>query len=214
MYIFPPEHLTWCFQMKRSFKGTVSQMNFLRSSYFLWDYPKNSYILVVTNEKIGGQLTACKADPVLQYCLENSNFNIKFEMSFHINHVTFRPIKTIASQCQTYTCNDTGLIWRNDDAGGIGLDADAPLSSNLVRRFFWPHAVYLPQQCPHRSRPCRTTRSLKMFKKNAAYTVFVPRRLFFAAQQRIAITWSPNYYQKMCCFITRKNQKEYRPDVK
>jgi hypothetical protein len=39
--------------------------------------------------------------------------------------------------------------------------------------------------------------------------VIVPRRLFFAAQQRIAITWKPKYYQKMRCFITRKNQKEH-----
>jgi hypothetical protein len=44
--------------------------------------------------------------------------------------------------------------------------------------------------------------------------MFVPRRLFFAAQQRKAITWRPKYYQKMRCFITRKNQKEYGPDVK
>jgi hypothetical protein len=42
----------------------------------------------------------------------------------------------------------------------------------------------------------------------------VPRRLFFAAQQRIAITWSPNYYKKMQRSIRRKNQKEYGPDVK
>jgi hypothetical protein len=42
----------------------------------------------------------------------------------------------------------------------------------------------------------------------------VPRRLFFAAQQRRAITLSPNYYQKMQRSITRKNQKEYGPDVK
>ncbi len=41
----------------------------------------------------------------------------------------------------------------------------------------------------------------------------VPQRLFFAAQQRIAITWRPKYYQKMRCFITRRNQKEYGPDV-
>ncbi len=42
----------------------------------------------------------------------------------------------------------------------------------------------------------------------------VPRRLFFAAQQRIAITLSPNYYQKMQRFTTRKNQEEHGPDVK
>ncbi len=42
----------------------------------------------------------------------------------------------------------------------------------------------------------------------------VPRRLFFAAQQRISITWSPNYYKKMQRFTTRKNQKEHGPDVK
>ncbi len=41
----------------------------------------------------------------------------------------------------------------------------------------------------------------------------VPRRLFFAALQRIAITSSPNYYQKMRCFTTRKNQEEHGPDV-
>jgi hypothetical protein len=42
----------------------------------------------------------------------------------------------------------------------------------------------------------------------------VQQRLFFAAQQRVAITGRPKYYQKMRCFITRKNQKEYGPDVK
>ncbi len=41
----------------------------------------------------------------------------------------------------------------------------------------------------------------------------VPRRLFFAALQRIAITLSPKYYQKNQCFITRKNQEEHGPDV-
>jgi hypothetical protein len=41
----------------------------------------------------------------------------------------------------------------------------------------------------------------------------VPRRLFFAAEQRIAITLSPNYYQKMQRFTTRKNQEEHGPDV-
>ncbi len=35
----------------------------------------------------------------------------------------------------------------------------------------------------------------------------VPRRLFFAAQQRIAITLSPKYYQKMQRSTTRKNQE-------
>ncbi len=43
--------------------------------------------------------------------------------------------------------------------------------------------------------------------------VAVPRRLFFAAQQRIAITLSPNYYQKIQRFTTRKNQEEHGPDV-
>ncbi|MFN9983673.1 MAG: hypothetical protein ACK53Y_27355, partial [bacterium] len=42
----------------------------------------------------------------------------------------------------------------------------------------------------------------------------VTRRLFFAAQQRIAITLSPNYYKKMQRFTTRKNQEEHGPDVK
>ncbi len=41
----------------------------------------------------------------------------------------------------------------------------------------------------------------------------VPRRLFFAAQQRIAITLSPKYYQKMQR-TTRKNQEEHGPEVK
>jgi hypothetical protein len=41
----------------------------------------------------------------------------------------------------------------------------------------------------------------------------VPRRLFFAALQRIAITLSPKYYQKNQSFITRKNQEEHGPDV-
>ena len=44
--------------------------------------------------------------------------------------------------------------------------------------------------------------------------VVVPRRLFFAAPQRIAITLSPNYYQKMQRSITRKNQEEHGPEVK
>ncbi len=37
----------------------------------------------------------------------------------------------------------------------------------------------------------------------------MPRRLFFAAQQRIAFTLSPNYYQKTQHFTTRKNQEEH-----
>jgi hypothetical protein len=41
----------------------------------------------------------------------------------------------------------------------------------------------------------------------------VLRRLFFAAPQRIAITLSPNYYQKMQRSTTRKNQEEHGPDV-
>ncbi len=45
------------------------------------------------------------------------------------------------------------------------------------------------------------------------YTI-VPRRLFFAAPQRIAITSSPKYYQKMQRSITRKNQEEHGPEVK
>jgi hypothetical protein len=43
---------------------------------------------------------------------------------------------------------------------------------------------------------------------------FVLRRLFFAAQQRIAITLSPEYYQKMQRSTTRKNQEEHGPEVK
>ncbi len=41
----------------------------------------------------------------------------------------------------------------------------------------------------------------------------VPLRLFFAAPQRIAITLSPNYYQKNQRFTTRKHQEEHGPDV-
>jgi hypothetical protein len=41
----------------------------------------------------------------------------------------------------------------------------------------------------------------------------VPGRLFFAAQQRIAITLSPNYYKKMQRLTTRKNREEHGPDV-
>ncbi len=44
-------------------------------------------------------------------------------------------------------------------------------------------------------------------------TITVPRRLFFGAQHRIAITSSPNYYKKMQRFTTRKNQEEHGPDV-
>jgi hypothetical protein len=46
------------------------------------------------------------------------------------------------------------------------------------------------------------------------FRVGVLRRLFFAAQQRIAITLSPNYYKKMQRFTTRKNQEEHGPDVR
>ncbi len=53
-----------------------------------------------------------------------------------------------------------------------------------------------------------------IFEPAVSSDQIVPRRLFFAAQQRIAITWSPEYYQKMRCFITRKNQKEHGPDVR
>jgi hypothetical protein len=42
---------------------------------------------------------------------------------------------------------------------------------------------------------------------------YVPQRLFFAAQQRKAITLSPNYYKKIQRFTTRKNQEEHGPDV-
>jgi hypothetical protein len=49
--------------------------------------------------------------------------------------------------------------------------------------------------------------------REIAYKGRVPRRLFFAAPQRIAITLSPNYYQKNHRFTTRKNQEEHGPDV-
>ncbi len=54
---------------------------------------------------------------------------------------------------------------------------------------------------------------LKVRKSQIRIKVVVPRRLFFAAQQRIAITLSPNYYKKMQRFTTRKNQEEHGPDV-
>jgi hypothetical protein len=40
--------------------------------------------------KSGGGRTACKTDHVLQYSLENSNFIIKFDMSFHIQPCHFQ----------------------------------------------------------------------------------------------------------------------------
>ncbi len=45
-------------------------------------------------------------------------------------------------------------------------------------------------------------------------TDIVPRRLFFAAQQRIAMTLSPEYYQKMQRSTTGKNQEQHGPEVK
>ena len=68
-----------------------------------------------------------------------------------------------------------------------------------------------------RRRKSRGTVPLKVLSSKmdlAKSTVVVPRRLFFAAQQRIAITLIPNYYQKMQRFTTRKNQEEHGPDVK
>ncbi len=41
----------------------------------------------------------------------------------------------------------------------------------------------------------------------------VPRRLFFAAQQRIAITLKPNQYQKNRCSKRRRNQQEEQREV-
>ncbi len=48
---------------------------------------------------------------------------------------------------------------------------------------------------------------------SGAPTLVLPRRLFFAAPQRIAITSSPKYYQKNQHFTRRKNQEEHGPDV-
>jgi hypothetical protein len=61
--------------------------------------------------------------------------------------------------------------------------------------------------------------NIQEFKKDNIYSmkkdnILVPRRLFFAAQQRIAITLSPEYYQKMQRSTTRKNQEEHGPEVK
>ncbi len=52
-----------------------------------------------------------------------------------------------------------------------------------------------------------------IWKTGVENNTSVPRRLFFAAQQRIAITSSPNYYKKMQRFTRRKNQEEHGPDV-
>ncbi len=41
----------------------------------------------------------------------------------------------------------------------------------------------------------------------------VPRRLFFATQQRIAITWKPKWHQKIRSFKRRKYQQKKGPDV-
>ena len=41
----------------------------------------------------------------------------------------------------------------------------------------------------------------------------VPRKLFFAAQQWIAIAQSPKLHQKNQLYILRKNQEEHGPDV-
>jgi len=49
---------------------------------------------------------------------------------------------------------------------------------------------------------------------NIGVKIMNASRLFFAAQQRIAITSSPNYYQKMQRSTTRKNQEEHGPEVK
>jgi hypothetical protein len=54
----------------------------------------------------------------------------------------------------------------------------------------------------------------RFFIRNMKQILIVPRRLFFAAPQRIAITLSPKYYQKMQHSITRKNQEEHGPEVK
>jgi hypothetical protein len=53
----------------------------------------------------------------------------------------------------------------------------------------------------------------KSLKTEDIFTLLVPRRLFFAAPQRIAITLGPNYYKKMQRSTTRKNQEEHGPDV-
>jgi hypothetical protein len=53
-----------------------------------------------------------------------------------------------------------------------------------------------------------------IFRQLFCYKGFVPQRLFFAAQQRIAITLSPEYYKKMQRSTTRKNQEEHGPEVK
>ncbi len=58
-----------------------------------------------------------------------------------------------------------------------------------------------------------TARVIKETKNNILQ-ISVLRRLFFAAPQRIAITSSPKYYQKMQRSITRKNQEEHGPEVK
>ncbi len=96
------------------------------------------------------------------------------------------------------------------------LAAEQPLPGQAVRTV--RHSI---------SHACRASHSAKVGTQDAGpgqssirwplwagRTLPGPRRLFFAAPQRIAITSSPKYYQKMQRSITRKNQEEYGPEVK
>ena len=49
---------------------------------------------------------------------------------------------------------------------------------------------------------------------NEPYIHNIGVKIMNASQQRIAITSSPNYYQKMQRSTTRKNQEEHGPEVK
>jgi hypothetical protein len=55
-------------------------------------------------------------------------------------------------------------------------------------------------------------KTLSKQRKSADFIDIVPRRLFFGGPQKIAITSSPNYYQKKQRFTMRKNQEEHGPD--
>ncbi len=67
---------------------------------------------------------------------------------------------------------------------------------------------------PTRNNSPLTSEQKHYFLIKISRSLTVPRRLFFAAPQRIAVTSSPKYYQKMQRSITRKNQEEHGPEVK
>jgi hypothetical protein len=78
-----------------------------------------------------------------------------------------------------------------------------------------PPGYFIPIRNPG-SQAQKGSRSRILIRHTVIFkgTVIVPRMLFFAAQQRIAITLSPEYYQKMQRSKMRKNQEEHGPEVK